>query len=78
MADGEHLKPLILVRTPGSTHDVIADGHHRVLASIDEGQPVWAYVGRVNTADIAWLIGTAGAVMIVAIICATVAYLTAK
>jgi hypothetical protein len=32
----------------------------------------------VNTADIAWLIGTAGAVMIVAIICATVAYLTAK
>jgi hypothetical protein len=49
MADGEHLKPVVLVRTPGSTHDVIADGHHRVLASIDEGQPVWAYVGRVNT-----------------------------
>jgi HK97 family phage portal protein len=47
-ADGKHLKPVILVRTPGSDNDVIADGHHRVLASIDEGEPVWAYVGRVD------------------------------
>jgi hypothetical protein len=28
---------------------VVADGHHRVLASVDEGQPVWAYVGRAST-----------------------------
>ncbi|HET9893680.1 MAG TPA: phage portal protein [Streptosporangiaceae bacterium] len=48
-ADGGHLKPLILVRTPGADKDMIADGHHRYLAAVAEGEPtVWAYVGRVD------------------------------
>ena len=54
MAAGLHLKPAVLVRHPGSTKDAIADGHHRALASIDEGQPVWAYVGHVASDDTGW------------------------
>jgi hypothetical protein len=53
-AKGEHLKPVVLVRTPTGSKDVIADAHHRALASIDEGQPVWAYVGRVSADTDPW------------------------
>lgn len=51
---GYRLKPVALVRTPGSAHDVIADGHRRALASIDEGRPVGAYVGRVQQDEGSW------------------------
>ena len=54
LAAGSHLKPCVLVRPAGSKADIIADGHHRALASIDEGQPVWAYVGKVATEDGPW------------------------
>ena len=54
LARGEHLKPVVLVRAPGSAKDVIADGHHRVLASIEEGEPVNAYVGRVTAENDGW------------------------
>ncbi len=54
MKDGGHLKPAVLVRTPGSTHDVIADGHHRALASIEEGQRVRSYLGRMQATTGPW------------------------
>jgi hypothetical protein len=54
LATGGHLKPCVLVRATGAKVDDIADGHHRALASIDEGQPVWAYVGKVPTRKGPW------------------------
>lgn len=53
-AKGKHLKPAILIRRPGSDKDVIADGHHRVLATLAEDAQVWAYVGRVKKAKGPW------------------------
>ena len=54
-ADGGELKPVILVRRPGSDKALIADGHHRTLAYEADGQDyVWAYVGRVDTKTGPW------------------------
>jgi hypothetical protein len=53
-AEGGHLKPAVLVRTPGSTKDIIVDGHHHALAAMKEGRPVWAYVGRVDAKTGDW------------------------
>lgn len=53
-AKGKHLKPAIMIRRPGAGKDVIADGHHRVLASLAEGEQVWSYVGRVKVAKGPW------------------------
>jgi HK97 family phage portal protein len=53
-ANGGHLKPVILIRRPGSDRDLIADGHHRVLASLAEGEMPWAYIGRVKTDKGPW------------------------
>lgn len=55
LAAGDHPKPAILVRAPGSDKDIVVDGHHRVLAAIAEQRPVWAYVGRVASATGPWL-----------------------
>ena len=50
-----HLKPAILVRTPGAEKDIIVDGHHRFLATVAEGQhTVWAYVGHVDAKTGPW------------------------
>jgi HK97 family phage portal protein len=55
LADGGHPKPVVLVRTPGSDNDVVADGHHRVEAVLQENEPtVWAYVGRVASKTGDW------------------------
>lgn len=54
-AKGRHLKPAVLVRTPHSTHDVIADGHHRALAYLTGEGRVWAYVGKVDRTEGPWL-----------------------
>jgi hypothetical protein len=51
---GEHLKPAVLVRTPGSTKDVIVDGHHHILAAMKEGRPVWAYVAHTDATTGPW------------------------
>lgn len=49
LAKGEHPKPLILVKTPGSDTYLIADGHHRFLAAEAEGQEfVWAFTGKTD------------------------------
>jgi hypothetical protein len=47
-AKGKQLKPVVLVRTPASHGDLIADGHHRADAYLDAGQAVWAYVARTS------------------------------
>lgn len=55
LAAGEHPKPLVLVKTPGSSEWVIADGHHRFLAAEAEGQEfVWAYTGSVDSDHGGW------------------------
>lgn len=49
IAAGEHPRPVILVKTPGSDKYLITDGHHRFLAAEAEGQRgVWAYVGSTD------------------------------
>ena len=48
------LKPAVLVRTPGSLKDVIVDGHHHVLAALEAGHQVRAYVGHVDDAVGGW------------------------
>lgn len=42
------LKPIILVKTPGSDLYRIMDGHHRTLACEELGRPVLAYIGKVD------------------------------
>ena len=54
---GRHLKPAVLVDTPdtdrGTTLRVI-DGHHRSLAALHNGQPLWAWIGKVNRTKGPW------------------------
>lgn len=47
-AKGEHVKPAVLVATPGNPRLVVADGHHHVIAQMKENTPVWAYIGHVG------------------------------
>jgi 8-oxo-dGTP pyrophosphatase MutT (NUDIX family) len=54
LADGEDLRPILLVEKPGRSKAVIVDGHHRALASRLVGKPVRAYVGKVPTEDGPW------------------------
>lgn len=51
---GKKLKPVILVKTPGSDKLYLADGHHRYLASAEMGKPVRAYVATVNQTHGGW------------------------
>jgi Phage portal protein len=49
-------RPAVLVRWPGSQKDVPVDGHHHILAAIEDGQHfVWAYVGHVDSERGPWL-----------------------
>lgn len=53
--DGEHPKPLVLIKAPGSGKYLIADGHHHYLAAEAEGHDtVWAYTGKVPAEDGPW------------------------
>lgn len=55
LAAGEHPKPVVMVKRPGSGKYLIADGHHRFLAAEAEDQAaVWAYVGKVDAEDGPW------------------------
>jgi hypothetical protein len=55
LAAGEHPKPVVMVKRPGSGKYLIADGHHRFLAAEAEKQAaVWAYVGKVDAEDGPW------------------------
>ena len=54
VAAGGHVKPCVLVKVKGSKKIAISDGHHRALAAIDEGQPVWGYVGKVPSKTGPW------------------------
>lgn len=60
LTDGRMPKPLVLVRWPGSTKDVIVDGHHHYEAAQAEGQHfVWGYVGHVPQERGPWLVTAA-------------------
>lgn len=48
------MKPIVVVRAPGSEKDIIADGHHHALAAIREGRPIRAYIGHVHTVRGPW------------------------
>jgi hypothetical protein len=55
LAAGQQMKPAVLVKTPGSAKYVIADGHHRFLAALAEGQESFrAYVGKVDAKHGDW------------------------
>jgi hypothetical protein len=51
---GEKLKPAILVNEPNNEKMIIADGHHRAVASEREGVPLHAYVTHVGTVKGPW------------------------
>lgn len=53
-ATGGHLKPAVLVATPGNSRLVVADGHHHVAAAMKERTPVWAYIGHVSEDSGPW------------------------
>lgn len=53
IGDGK-MKPLVLVRRPGSDRLMVADGHHRALAYRQLGQDPPAYVATVATAAGPW------------------------
>lgn len=55
---GEHIKPVVLVDRPDTergTHLIVIDGHHRSLAALKAGVPVWAYTGKVDRVEGPWL-----------------------
>lgn len=45
---GKKLKPVLLVKTPGSPLLLLVDGHHRYLAEAELGEPVRAWIGTVD------------------------------
>lgn len=54
---GKHIKPAVLVDTPDTPSQsqlIVIDGHHRTLAAMRCGEPVWAWVGAVKTAKGDW------------------------
>jgi HK97 family phage portal protein len=55
LAAGQQPKPAVLVKVPGSAKYVIADGHHRFLAALAEGQESFrAYAGKVDAKHGDW------------------------
>jgi hypothetical protein len=51
-ANNGKAKPSIMVQRPGKDRAFIVDGHHRALAHRKLGQPVLAYVGFIQAADL--------------------------
>ncbi len=51
---GKQIKPVVLVRTPGASKNIIIDGHHRFLAYEQLNGPVWAYIGHVSHTTGPW------------------------
>jgi 8-oxo-dGTP pyrophosphatase MutT (NUDIX family) len=49
-AAGKPVKPVVLIRPPGNGKLVVVDGHHRLMAFHELGQPALAYVGAVGAA----------------------------
>jgi Phage portal protein/ParB-like nuclease domain len=55
LAAGQQPKPAVLVKVPGSAKYVIADGHHRFLAALAEGQESFrAFTGKVDAKHGDW------------------------
>lgn len=51
---GKKLKPVLLVKTPGSHLLLLVDGHHRYLAEAELGEPVRAWIGTVDSEHGDW------------------------
>lgn len=51
---GKKLKPVLLVKTPGSSRLLLVDGHHRYLAEQQLGEPVRAWIGTVDADHGPW------------------------
>lgn len=51
---GKKLKPVLLVKTPGSQLLLLVDGHHRYLAEAELGEPVRAWIGTVDAEHGDW------------------------
>lgn len=47
-------KPIVLVNEPNNEKLIIIDGHHRALAYLKLGQPVYGYVATVSTVTGQW------------------------
>jgi NADH:ubiquinone oxidoreductase subunit len=54
LQDGKKLKPVILVKTPGSNKLQLVDGHHRFLAAAELQEPVRAFIGVVDEDEGPW------------------------
>jgi hypothetical protein len=53
--DGGQLKPAVLISNPSNDDKfLVCDGHHRALASLQEGVPLVAYVGQVGSNQGPW------------------------
>ncbi len=51
---GKKLMPVVLLQTPGNPRLLLVDGHHRFLASRQEGVPVRAWIGTVASDHGPW------------------------
>jgi HK97 family phage portal protein len=51
---GKKLKPVILVKTPGSEKLQLVDGHHRYLAEAELKEPVRAFIGTTDADHGGW------------------------
>jgi hypothetical protein len=51
---GKHLKPAVMVQVPGKEEYRVIDGHHRSLAGLHNGKPVWAWVGKTSKVKGPW------------------------
>ena len=51
---GKKLKPILLVKTPGSDKLKLADGHHRYLAEAELDEPPRAFIGTVDAEHGGW------------------------
>ncbi len=47
-------KPVVLVNEPNNEKLIIIDGHHRALAYLKLGQPIYGYVATVSTVNGQW------------------------
>lgn len=52
--EGKKLKPVILVKAPGSPELLLVDGHHRYLAEAELDEPVRAFIGTVDSPHGGW------------------------
>jgi hypothetical protein len=56
-AKGQHVKPAVILDLPDTERNDqyrVIDGHHRTLASMQAGEPLWAWVGTASKVKGPW------------------------